>query len=430
MSAVNRWGITAAGLLIIVLLFCVSLLDDPRENLPLFFTLFAAAFVVYLAAVFLIMRLRRSPRWLVAFIIVITIISRGVFLPITPRLSNDVYRYLWEGRMILAGFNPFSHAPDSPELKHLRNDDYTHINHKELETIYPPFAQGVFALGAALRADVRVQKLLFVLFDIGTLLVVLRLLRMRNKNTALCAVYGWSPLAALEFGHSGHLDPIAIFFMMLGILFIARAKNLCGFIMLGLSFLSKYATGLLLPYFLVRKKTAAWTGLFILVVILGYIPFAGASAGLFSSLKIYAGQWEFNSASFHVVKALGVDAVWGRRVLLVLLIVFILWQTGRRQDLLRFAYLVIGCSLLLTPTVYPWYVTWILPFLCFYPNKAWLLFTGLVVASYWAWARVLSTEQWVPGTMVMLIEYVPFYCLLIVEGLRAGHRRRPEVTSP
>jgi hypothetical protein len=426
MSAVDRWGITAAGLLITALLFSISLLDDPRENLSLFLILFAAAFAAYLIGLFFIMRLRTSSRRFLGFIIVIAILTRGVFLFDTPLLSNDAYRYLWEGRIILSGYNPFAYAPASPELVQLRNDDYANINHKELATIYPPFAQAVFTLGAAVHADVRMQKALFFLFDMGTLLVLIGFLRMRGGNGALGAVYGWSPLAAVEFAHSGHLDPIAIFFMMLGILLIARARRVGGFIALGLSFLSKFASVLFLPYFLSRKRYAAYVCIFIIVVVLGYVPFAGASSGLFSSLKIYAGQWEFNSASFGVIKALGAGPLWTRRVLFVLMLAFVLWRSARRTELLRYAYLVISCSLLLSPTVYPWYVTWILPFLCFYPNKAWLLFSGLVVASYWAWARLPASQEWSPGATVMWIEYAPFVCLLVWEGLRTRRRRNVE----
>ncbi|NIM20193.1 MAG: glycosyltransferase [Candidatus Latescibacteria bacterium] len=422
MSSATRWGIWAAGVIIAALCFCVSLVGDLRTNLPLFFVLFGFSFCAYAGAVYLIWQAGRASRRLVAWIFIIAVITRMAMAASPPSLSSDAYRYLWEGRIILEGFNPFAHAPDSPELEYMRDENYDGINHKHLETIYPPLAQGVFALGAAARPDLMTQKIIFIAFDLAVLVVILLLLTARGGNAGLCAIYGWSPLAAFEFAHSGHLDSIAIFFMMLGILYIERSKRLGGAVSLALSFLSKYATAMLMPFFLVRKRLAAYVGVFILVVVLGYLPCVGASAKLFSSLHIYASQWEFNSVPYGMLHALGGDPQWIRRALIGLLIVFAFSQGFRQKEFLRFAYLVVGCSLLLTPTVYPWYVCWILPFLCFYPNRAWLLFTGLVIGSYWAWARLAESGEWGVGIPMMALEYAPLYGLFLLGSFRAGSR--------
>ena len=91
---------------------------------------------------------------------------------------------------------------------------------------------------------------------------------------------------------------------------------------------------------------------------------------------------------------------------------FALFQGYRQDDLVRCSYLVVACGLLLTPTLYPWYLCWIVPFLCFYPNRAWLYLTGAVGASYWVWVEYNATGNWDPGMSVLVIEYAPFFALL------------------
>jgi len=344
------------------------------------------------------------------------------FLPCRPVLSNDIYRYLWEGRVSLSGENPFSHAPEDPALANLRDNNYENINHKDLEAIYPPLAQGVFAVGAALKPSITVQKIIFVLLDLMLLVLLVLLLAARKIDPARCVMYAWNPLVVIEFAHSGHLDSLGMLFLFLGILLMEKGRCGRGIAALSLSFLSKYSSGVLAPYFLFKKRYSKWLALSVLVVLAGYLPFAGAAGKLISSLKIYALQWEFNSASFTLLRITGLDTMLIRRVLFLLLAAFSLFQGYKSRDFLRYSYLVIGCALLLSPTVYPWYVCWIVPFLCFYPNRAWIIFTGLVTASYSVVSFYYNTHFWVLDEKVLLIEYIPFYFLMLF-GLTAGKGR-------
>ena len=75
---------------------------------------------------------------------------------------------------------------------------------------------------------------------------------------------------------------------------------------------------------------------------------------------------------------------------------------------------------MLTPTVQPWYLVWIVPFLCLYPNPAWILLSGLVAVSYHVVIGFVLTESWEEETWVRFVQYVPFYGLLFVQSLRDG----------
>lgn len=420
--------IATSGLAITGLAIYLSTLGDLTERIPTFIIIFGAMFVLYAVSSFLLSRLHEPYRPTLILIFVVAVLCRVVNLGTTPSLSNDVYRYLWEGRVIQAGANPFATPPDASELEGLRDANYDHVNHKHLETIYPPLAQAVFYLGAAIKADVKIQKVLFVLFDLATMVVILLLLRWQGRNLNLCAAWGWNPLVIVEFSHSGHMDSLGIFLLMLAVLMLRHDRRAIGVVALALSFLAKYLSVVLIPFLAFKKRYVVWLPLFVAVVVAGYLPFAGASDKLVSSLRLYGTHWEFNSLVFAVARAFFDDTFAIRVALAAILALFSLYQGYRRKDIMRYSYYVIGCALLLSPTVYPWYLCWIVPFLCFHSSRAWLYLSGAVVLSYWVWVTYPATGVWGVGWKILLIQYGPFLAILLLEVLRNRTRDKSVVT--
>jgi hypothetical protein len=151
----------------------------------------------------------------------------------------------------------------------------------------------------------------------------------------------------------------------------------------------------------------------LLVAAAGYAPFLGAGTNLVDSLRAYTATWWFNGPPFLALSGLFGDPVPARRLLAGFGVAFALAAALRERDLFRYAYLVIGCGLLVTPTVYPWYVTWIVPFLCLFTNPAWIVFTGLVMLSYQVWIVYADSGAWMLPNWLIAVEYVPFYLLLL-----------------
>lgn len=154
-----------------------------------------------------------------------------------PIQEIDLYRYLWDGRVLKAGVNPYRYSPaqvdvvrndshatpdlrklvhlleGSPEVDHI----FATIDHRTVPTIYPPLSQAVFAAAASVtpeRAPVMVQmgvmKGLLLLFDLATILLVMGLLRNLGLPPARALAYAWCPLVLKEFANTGHLDSIAV----------------------------------------------------------------------------------------------------------------------------------------------------------------------------------------------------------------------------
>ncbi len=399
--------------------------DDLHRHIPLFFILYATAFAAYIAGVRIAFRSAPDDRGVAIVMVVAAVLSRAVALPARPDLSSDIYRYVWEGRMVLHGVNPFVVAPADTALAPFRDADYALINHKHLATIYPPLAQALFALAAKIRADVHTFKAMFVLFDLATVGALIALLRGRGRPAAHALAYAWSPLVIFETAHSGHLDAAGVFFLVTGLAVFARRARVSAFVAFAASILVKYMAIALLPFFAAKRR---WLGIAVVVVVVvaGYLPFLGAGGHLVRSLREYGHAWWFNGPPFMALSGILRTPELARGLLTAFGAAVAVAVGYRERDLVRAAFLIIACALLLSPTVYPWYVVWIVPFLCVFPSRAWLAFTGLVALSYGVWTVYNRSGIWMIPNSLLAVEYVPFYALLAWEGARAA--RAPGAT--
>ena len=188
----------------------------------------------------------------------LTIIFFGLFFRLTlfpalPTTSNDVYRYLWEGKVLAAGYNPFTLAPNDTSLIPLRDEVYSKVTFKDISAIYPPISQFVFAAGYGIKNNsVAALKLIYLLCELFTLLILLKLLDLKKKNLNYIILYAWLPLSIMEYFINAHLDPIGIMFMIMFIYFMEREKLILSSVVFSLAILSKLYPIILFP--LVIKK--------------------------------------------------------------------------------------------------------------------------------------------------------------------------------
>jgi len=415
----------ACGCAIFIAFGVLGALTGLPARIPLFLAIYGAAFGAYVAAIGILPRALPTTRHVLTFIIGVGVLIRIAGVSARPSLSTDIYRYVWEGRVDLSGENPFALAPDAESLAPLRDGAWSDINHPHLATIYPPLAQALFAVGAWIAPEPWAQKVLFTLFDLLTMIVLVFMLRARGRDPGWVLVFAWSPLVAFETGHSGHVDAAGVFLLVAGVWLLDARRRVWGTLALAGAFLVKFTSALLVPFLARRRTTAPWLLLGAAVVVLGYLPFAPAGEKLFSSLRLYSAEWRFNGLAYAAVAAVAGDGALVRLVLGAALGAFALWQAWRQPDVARYAFAVIGCALLLSPTLYPWYLMWLVPLLCFFPNRAWILFTGLVFASYWVWVVFTAGGPWRLPAAVWAVEYAPFYALFAYDALR--RRSRPGI---
>ena len=93
---------------------------------------------------------------LLYFVLALGLLLRLAMLVSSPALEDDFYRYLWDGGVVSAGYNPYARSPNAvfdvnaPEpLQQLAAESgavIERVNHPHLKTIYPPVAQFWFAV--------------------------------------------------------------------------------------------------------------------------------------------------------------------------------------------------------------------------------------------------------------------------------------------
>src|ERR1041385_4415487 len=188
--------------------------------------------------------------------IAFAVLFRASILFAPPYLSDDIYRYIWDGRVQAAGINPYRYVPAAPELVQLRdNDIYPKINRREYaHTIYPPVAQLVFLLTTRISETVVWMKLTMGIFELVTIWAIAQLLQLLGRPRQLLLLYAWHPLVVWEFAGSGHLDAIFICFMALAFLAWQRKSDVGAGFALACATLSKLFPVVLLPALLKQGR--------------------------------------------------------------------------------------------------------------------------------------------------------------------------------
>ena len=197
---------------------------------------------------------------------------RAVVVLAPPYLSSDIYRYVWDGRVMAAGINPYRYVPNDPHLAALRDPDiFPEINRGNYaRTIYPPAAQAIFFLVTRLGESLTVMKLAMIGFEAVAVALMLRLLTAAGRPAAWIAVYAWHPLPLWEFAGSGHIDAAMIAFVALALW--SRRPWLTGLALAGGTLVKLYPA-VLLPA-LWHRWDWRMPAVFCIALVAAYLPFA------------------------------------------------------------------------------------------------------------------------------------------------------------
>jgi hypothetical protein len=340
----------------------------------------ATGMIAWLAA---LLGARRTPALLV---LGVALAARLPFA-FSDFLTDDLHRYVWEARVILAGFDPYELAPDAPELAHLADESHALINHPSYRSIYPPLSQLLFTAVAA--AGGRELALRNVLIGIDVLAVAVLLLwrRALGRPPGFALAYAWCPVAVLSAG-SGHVDPLALFLLAGVGLSLARGRAAAAGALLALATLAKLFPVLLLPW-LLRRRPARAASVFTATVAAGAL--AVPWGGLAAPLGAFAYDFSFNAPLFGAVRdhLPGSPHAWVGTALLAWVALAAIVEPRFERG----ALLVLIGLLALSPTVHFWYLTWV------------LLPAAAVLPAQVAWPAV----AWAAGTVALYRTYAEAY---------------------
>src|SRR5262245_30468786 len=387
----------------------ILLLGNLRQRIPEFLVSYFLVFVVYLGAAF---RFRWNTGRTLIIILGFAFLFRATLFFSQPSLSDDIYRYLWEGYLQSRGVNPFEFAPQAPEVEPLRNDLWLRVNNKDASAIYPPLLQMIHAGAFITFHSLWGFKLLFLMVEGLLIWVLLRLLRLCGRNGCDIIFYAWNPLVIVEIAGSGHHDPCVVLLLLAAALFTLTAQEGKAVLSLAASILCKLYPLVSLPFFLRRIswRHSAWLPVILLA---GYLPYASAGSRVFSSLLYYREKWRFNGFLFLQLSQHLQDERLTERLMMLVVGAVIAVCLSLKLDLLEQLYCVTGAVLLCAPTLFPWYLIWMAPFLSFFPNPAWLLLTALSPISYYVLIEWWTLGIWRQSELFLKLQYYPFYGLLI-----------------
>lgn len=371
------------------------------------------------------------------------------FLAVDPGLSDDVHRYVWEGALVGAGIDPYAHAPLSEELTAQRerwDATFRRVNHPEVSAAYPPLVQavnaGLVAAAGGAEHSGRARFVLRLFYATCDLLVCVPLgwiLARARRPRLLVVAWAWNPLVAFEFAGQAHLDSLGILCLLLALACFPRPPRVSAVrSALGLAFLAagaavKLLPAALLPFVLRRAgRPLFWGAFFGACFVLACLPFAlltGHAPGL-GGIREYAFRWESFSLLHRWLEPLFArrfeyDEAWSDPRRLARALELGLWcglgflAWWRLFELPRAAALLVGGFLVLTPTLHPWYLSWIVPFLALRPAPAWSVLVAAAPLLYWPVRGWRAEGVWAePGWLYPLLGGL-FWVLSLHAGVRA-----------
>lgn len=341
-----------------------------------------------------------------------------------PQLSDDIHRYVWDGRVAVSGVNPYRYAPPDTALAHLRDDDWSRINNPTLPTIYPPVAQRLFELAARWLPGVTGLKLLLFLFDLMVALVLAAGAARAPADRWRFLVWWWHPLAALEWSGSGHVDVAGIALILLAFVLATRdgrggaGRWLAVGVLVASATMVKFLALLALPFLLGRRRTWGWIAVgFVLTLVVGYLPYMTHDTNVFGSLGTYAARWRANDFFFGMLvrpgSAMDQPARLTEAKLYAALLasaIAVLVALAKIRPAIAIT-TVTGSALLLSPTIHPWYLAWLVPFVAIHFSASWCYVTIASILAYqavpaWLEGRVVVQAPWSKAALT-----IPFVLL-------------------
>ena len=348
---------------------------------------------------------------------------RLLLLDMPPSLSDDIYRYRWDGRVQAAGRNPYEEPPAAAALQSLRDEQWSRINYPRIGTIYPPLAQVLFRATYGVGTSVKTFQAVAALGDMLAIFLLLGCLRAWRRPRWQLAIYALHPLPAVEFASSGHFDGWAIAAVLGALLTHARRRNLVSTLLLACGVLFKTWPLVLAPL-LLRQRRLWHLPLFIGVLLVGYAPFLDARVAMLQPWLEYASRWRFNDGAFYVLHAIVGSLTAAKTLAAGLGFALLLWLWRRRDDPVSAAYWLLLTFILLMPTVHPWYLLWALPLAAAAVDIGWVALCTLAPTAYWILVtNTGDSSLWIEPWWPRFVEYLP---PLAIWAWQARKKRLPD----
>lgn len=410
----------------------------PRQAFGQLFGLYSALFLLYF---FLVKYIKDSRE-----VFFTAIFFRLLLLFSIPALSDDFYRFVWDGRLLLNGINPYTILPSdfiqSPDFQRVIIDKsiFTKLNSPNYYTVYPPFNQLIFVVSAwfsqgSLFGNVISLRVFILLAEIGTLFILGSLKtpalnkEKASGNTKL-ALYAFNPLIILELTGNLHFEAVVIFFLLLVYRFRKKTLLISTFFfacavstkMLPLIFIP-----LIIKFLGIKKGIlyASIVGIFTLVL---FLPFLDKMLieKLFSSVNLYFQKFEFNGSIYYLIRAIGFKItgynIIGTAGKILALLTFwgVLLISWKSKNFFLGALAILTLYFSVATTVHPWYAANLVAIAIFTQFRYPIVWSYTIFLSY----ATYQTNLYQENLWLVVLEY------LLVLGVMIYETFNKRVTNP
>lgn len=372
----------------------------------------------------------------------------------SPILEDDYYRYLWDGAVLANGYNPYQYAPDEfkgysyngevpVELTKLAESNrriLDNINHPQLKTVYPPVAELSFALAYLVKPFSLISwKAVLLIFDIITFILLLLLLKRLKIPEWNIIIYWLNPLLIIEIFNSAHMDVVVIPFILACLLMFFHRRYIGSFSSLALAVGFKLWPILLIPILLRRLSdnrapAIKYLGYFTFICLVILLPLINSYFVQSSGIEAYARSWQNNDSIFRVLLKFsefilplaGYHPGHGQLVTRIAVILIICLSTIAMiknrvmddKDIIRKFLIVLSVLFFLSPTQFPWYYLWLLPFLTIIPYRPLLLLTVLMPLYDLRYYFLPRGQYEYYDNLIVCLEYAPVLGWIIYDLIK------------
>ncbi len=339
---------------------------------------------------------------------------RLVFLLSIPILSDDYFRFIWDGHLLLEGYNPYLYKPlDCAFLreKGMYYDGlFASMNSPAYYSVYPPLKQGIFFLsalpGTSLLLNILTLRIIIYIADMG----IFYLLRKLSVSKPMLLLFFLNPFWIIEFSGNLHFEGIMLFFVLASFYFLQQKKIPVAGIYMGLGIAVKLLPCIILPFILVRlgwKKGLLFCLISGILFLLLLLPFVSEESirHIFSSIELYFLHFEFNAGIYYILREIGY-VLYGYNIIyllgkilplatfiLTLGLVYLYNKNKSEENFYTGILLALLIYFLLSSIVHPWYIGSLLLLGIFTPFRFPFVWSFLVMLSYHAYASVPVKEN-------------------------------------
>jgi len=404
---------------------------------------------LYWALFFFCYKLIQFEKWNFKFLAISGTLFRLILLFAEPNLSQDFYRFIWDGQLINNGINPYLHLPkdliiESGKIMYNAGELVSGMGSLSASNYsnYPPLNQLIFALstwmsGKSIVGSVLVMRTILILSDLGILYFGRKLLRKLNKSTHLIFWYFLNPMVILELTGNLHFEGVMLFLFIWSIYLLFHEKWLLGAIIYALSISIKLVPLLFLPLFLKYfgiKKSLLFYGVVGITLVLLLFPFYSPefAHNYIQTVGLWFSNFEFNAGLYNLIKKVAVNfnakpweliKDYGKItpiIVIAAVALFTFVRNNKKVSTLMASMLwVLTLYYFLSATVHPWYIIFLLVLCLFTEFRFPIVWSFSVVLSYWAY----SNEGFKENYWLLTIEYIAVYGFMIYEILRLYNKK-------